>query len=164
MSSTTGDVDLEIHVQAPAWAEYDTIEIYANAATVQDAGSPYLYDATPTMTLVEGDCDYTTAGDGDFDVSISTNLFGVTGADLLETTTTVSFTGLAADTWFVVVVKGTEDVVGLDPCSRPMFPTYPDNLTSASNTTLADLVDGNAGEGGVLALGATNALYFNAAP
>ena len=28
------------------------------------------------------------------------------------------------------------------------------------NTTLAQLVDGNVGQGGVMALGATNALYF----
>ena len=41
-----------------------------------------------------------------------------------------------------------------------MFPVYPDNLDTGSNTTLADLVDGNVTESGVMALGATNAVYF----
>ena len=31
----------------------------------------------------------------------------------------------------------------------------------ATNASLADLLDGNLGEGGTLALGATNALYAN---
>jgi hypothetical protein len=41
-----------------------------------------------------------------------------------------------------------------------MFPVYPDDITQGTNTTLAQLVDGNVGQGGVMALGATNALYF----
>ena len=54
----------------------------------------------------------------------------------------------------MVVVKGT------DGQCAPMFPIYPDDITQAANTTLAQLVDGNVGQGGVMALGATNALYF----
>lgn len=69
---------------------------------------------------------------------------------------TVPFPNLAGDTWFTVVVKGTDGV------SDPMFPIYPRNLDSGSNTTLADLLDGNLGEQGVMALGATNALYVDA--
>jgi hypothetical protein len=41
-----------------------------------------------------------------------------------------------------------------------MFPMYPDDLDTGLNGSLADLVDGNIGEDGVLALGATNALFF----
>jgi hypothetical protein len=45
-----------------------------------------------------------------------------------------------------------------------MFPVYPDDIDydadAGVNSSLADLVDGNLGEGGVMALGATNALYF----
>jgi hypothetical protein len=40
-----------------------------------------------------------------------------------------------------------------------MFPIVATDLSRDSNSTLADLIDGNLGEGGVLALGFTNALY-----
>jgi hypothetical protein len=63
--------------------------------------------------------------------------------------------GLAADTWFVAVVRGSDGACG------PMFPVYPDDITSGSNATLADLVDGNVGESGTMALGVTNALYYS---
>ena len=40
-----------------------------------------------------------------------------------------------------------------------MFPVMSGDIPAASNQTLADLLDGNLNEGGVLALGHTNALY-----
>jgi len=144
VASSTGDVDLEITVQAPAWAQYDTIEIYANAATVA-SGNSYVYSAIPTLTQVAG-----------LDFSVATVVVdaGVPGATRLETRDyVVPFTGLVDDTWFVVVVKGSDGV------SRPMFPVFPDNLSRSSNVSLANLLDGNLGESGVMALGATNALY-----
>jgi hypothetical protein len=155
MSDSNGDVDLEITVQSPAWAQWDTIEIYANASTTPvDVLEPYEYTATPTVVLDEGDCDPTTTGDGDFDQVVTTSIGGVSGADRISVTHVESFTGLAADTWFVVVVKGTDG-----ECA-PMFPVYPSDLASGSNTTLANLVDGNVGESGTMALGATNALFY----
>jgi hypothetical protein len=42
-----------------------------------------------------------------------------------------------------------------------MFPVYPADLDETSNATLADLLDGNRGEDGVMALGFTNALYLD---
>ena len=51
-------------------------------------------------------------------------------------------------------------VRGTDGECAPMFPIYPSDLTASGNFTIAALTDGNVGEGGVLALGATNALYF----
>ena len=57
------------------------------------------------------------------------------------------------DAWFAVVVKGTPGV------SEPMFPVFPRNLQTAGNGSLAALLDGNLGQGGVNALGFTNALY-----
>jgi hypothetical protein len=153
MTDAAGNVVLEIRVQSPAWARWDRVEVYANAATAP-AGSPYLFGATPTLVLDEGDCNPATLGDGDFDVTVTPSVGGVAGADRLGATLQVPFNGLAGDTWFVVVVKGT------DGQCAPMFPIYPDDITQASNTTLAQLVDGNVGQGGVMALGATNALYF----
>ncbi len=156
MIDASGNVTLDIRVQAPLWAPFDRIEIYANATTnVVDPANPYSYGATPSLVLFEGDCDESTTGDGDFDVSV-VNVAAIPGADRLEAVVTVPFSGLAEDTWFVVVVKGSDGV-----CA-PMFPVFPKNLDTSTNTVLADLVDGNVGESGVMALGVTNALYFDA--
>lgn len=148
MTSANGNVDLEISIQAPAWAQYDRIEIFANALTTPvDALEPYAFGATPTLVHV---------APGDFAVTPIDVFPAIAGATRLETTHVVAFSGLTVDTWFVVVVKGTDGI------SEPMFPIHPSGITSASNTTLADLTDGNLGEAGVMALGATNALYFEA--
>ena len=154
MTDSLLNVVLEVHVQSPSWAEWDRIEIYSNAATVQ-AGSAFLYGATPDLVLEEGDCDPSTTDDGgDFDIEVVTDVGGVAGADRLEATISVPFSGLTEETWFVAVVRGSDG-----ECA-PMFPIYPDNLSRSTNTTLAELVDGNVSESGTMALGATNALYF----
>ena len=96
VTATDGSVDLEIRVQAPDWAPYDTIEIYRNASTrvaATSGGIPTLYDAVPTTTLSAG---------ADFSVAP----VSVTGGSRLETTLTVPLTGLTRDEWIVVVVKG----------------------------------------------------------
>jgi hypothetical protein len=145
VASSDGNLDLEIHVQSPAWAEYDSIEIYANAATVvQNPAEPYEYGAIPSQVLTAG---------VDFDVDLVEVDSHIPGAQRLETHVSVPFDGLTEDTWFVVVVKGSDGV------SRPMFPVFAENIPEATNPTLDDLTDGNLGESGVMALGATNALY-----
>ena len=137
-----------MHVRAPAWAEYDRIEIYRNATTCvvgENAGVPVAYSAVPTDVLVK---------DTDFTATLVNVDPGVPGADRYETDLTLPLT-LAEDTWIVVIVRGTDGV------SHPMFPVMLASLDSGSNATLADLLDGNLGEGGVLALGVTNALYVD---
>ncbi len=144
-----GSVDLEIRVQAPLWAPYDTIEIYRNAATQVAAttgGTPTLYDAVPTTTLTRG---------VDFSVAQTSVFPSVPGAERLETQLTLPLSGLTQDEWIVVVVKGTSGN------SAPMFPVYPRNLTAAQNPTLPDLVNVTASETGVRALGFTNALFVD---
>lgn len=144
---SSGGVTLEIRAQAPAWAPFDTIEIYANAPTVVTGsrnGTPVLYKGTPERVLHAGT---------DFTVQSMNVAPGVAGGERLETTLSVAYPALAQDTWFVAVVKGTDGV------SRPMFPVYPRDLRSSGNGSLAQLLDGNLGEVGVLALGFTNALY-----
>jgi hypothetical protein len=143
------ELDLEIHVQAPLWAEYDTIEIYANASTTCTGES----GTTPTDTRYTANpiITYTLSGGPAPNFTRSTvNNYApaITGADRFDT---------LLDTWFVVVVKGTDDGNAWD--SEPMFPEMPASLNSSGNTTLADLLDGNLGEGGVQALGFTNSLY-----
>jgi hypothetical protein len=147
--SSNGELTLEIKVQAPLWAQFDRIDVYQNAAT---AGGPYLYTATPTLTFLEGDCDPATTGDGDFDITTVNVQPGVPGGQRQEVTLNVPRT-LAQDTWFAVVVRGSDGVC------EPMFPVYPRSLNTASNASLADLLDGNVGESGTMALGVANALY-----
>jgi hypothetical protein len=140
-------VELEITVQAPVWAEYDRIEIYANAVTVPTLrvdNVPVLFTAVPERTLDLG---------SGFERSLVPVRADIPGAERWETHLRVPFPELNQDTWFVVVVKGRDGV------SHPMFPVFPQNLRTATNQTLADLLDGNLGEDGTLALGATNALY-----
>ena len=54
-----------------------------------------------------------------------------------------------------MLVRGTPGV------SRPLFPVLPTASSRATNTTLADLIDGNLGEGGETALAFTNPLYVD---
>ena len=144
--SATGRVVLEVEAQAPLWAPFDRVEIYANAETVvarERGGVPTLYGAEPTLVLSAG-----------VDVPLTREVVdaSVAGAERWVSRFEVPFT-LERDTWFVVIVKGTDGV------SPPMFPVFGDSLRRAGNETLADLTDGNLNEGGVLALGVTNALY-----
>ncbi|MEO6025749.1 MAG: hypothetical protein ABIR79_02640 [Candidatus Binatia bacterium] len=146
VSNPVAGLTLEIDVQAPLWAEFDTVRVYANATTIPSPTSPApeLFSATPTMTLTAG---------GGFTITTNNVFPGVTGGSRREAHLSIPFTNMSADTWFVVVVKGSDGV------SRPMFPVHPAQLTAAGNTTLAQLTDGNLGENGVTALGVTNALY-----
>lgn len=145
--STNGGVSLEIRAQAPLWAPYDTIEIYANAPTIVTRtvnGTPVEYTGTPERVLHAG---------VDFAVQTVNAVPSVAGGERLETTLTIPYPALAQDTWFVVLVRGSDGV------SRPMFPVFPKDLRTSGNATLAQLLDGNLGESGTLALGYTNALY-----
>ena len=150
-------------MQSPAWAQWDRVEVYSNAggnvsSRVLDPGAPYLYTATPLITRSEGDCDPESTGDGHFDIDVVAVDPDVEGADRWEATLRFSFPELTADTWFVAVVKGSDGLCG------PMFPVYPGDLEVAPNLgapdVLAALVDGNVNEGGTMALGFTNALYY----
>jgi hypothetical protein len=146
-------VELEIHVQAPLWAPYDTIEIYTNATSCvagRSGGVPVLFGALPERVLSAGSSD----SGNEFVVREFDDLPGLPGAGHRETLRRVRFEGLERDAWFVVVVKGTPGV------SEPMFPIFASSL-SRENQSLEDLLDGNLGEGGVNALGFTNALYVD---
>jgi len=152
---TNGELDLEITVQAPLWAPYDEIEIYANADTVvTDSvdGTPTLFTACPLHSL--------SLGSGDFTRSVVNVVPGEPEMSRFETTVVLrvpddvpALAALSQDTWIAVVARGNDGV------SEPMFPVMPASLDAGSNATLADLLDGNLGEGGVPALGFTNALY-----
>ncbi len=147
VQSSSGSVTLEVDAQAPLWAPFDRIEVYANASTVVARtrdGVPTLYGAEPTLVLVAGQ---------DVPLVRETAVASIPGAERWRSSFSLPFDNLEHDTWFVVMVKGT------DGTSQPMFPVMSGDINPASNATLADLLDGNLGEGGVLALGFTNALY-----
>jgi hypothetical protein len=166
LSSANGSVIFEVDVQSPAWAQWDTVEVYSNAygnvsSRVVSANAPYLYSATPLVTRREGDCDPDTSDDvdgGDFDIEVTQVDPDVEGAQRWHATLSFAFPELTADSWFVAVVRGADGLCG------PMFPIYPDDLASGPNLgapdVLAALVDGNVGENGTMALGFTNALYY----
>ena len=147
--STAGDgnVTLVIDVQTPIWAQFDSVEIYANASTFPvgfNGTVPVDFDSVPTQTLVAGT---------DFALPPPTLIDpAVPGASRQDLHLEVPFS-LTEDTWFVVVVRGSDGV------SEPMFPVFASDLAPAGNLLLADLLDGNLGESGVLALGASNALF-----
>jgi hypothetical protein len=114
------------------------------------------------VTLVEGDCDPATldgTDGGQFDITIVDVHPTVSGAKRQEVTVNVPFTGLTQDTWFAVVVRGTDGVC------EPMFPVYPRSLqhdplnNNFPNGTTTSLLDGNLGQLGTMALGVANALY-----
>jgi hypothetical protein len=147
VSSSNGGVELEVDVQAPSWAPYFVIAVYANAATNAANADSTAYSATPTRVLLR---------DRDFTSDLVTLDPGVPGATRLETRgLRIPFEGLAEDTWFVVVVRGFDNI------SNATFPVHPASLDPDSNPTLGDLLDGNRGEKGVLAMGVTNALFVD---
>ena len=87
-----------------------------------------------------------------------------TSSNRWEFTDTLSLTLLSEDTWIVVMVKGTDGV------SEPLFPVVPNSLKSCLNPptctmlinqTLAELIDGNLGQDGMLALAFTNPLFVD---
>jgi hypothetical protein len=146
-----GDVDVNITINSPAWAKYDTVELYVNSATQlwdhdTDAGTPDRYRALPDVVLT---------APADFTVTSVNDYPGIPGATHWTSTLTHTLTGLAGDVWIVAVVRGT------DGATEPLFPFYPNSLQQSGNTTLANLTDGNLGENGMVAVAYTNPLYVD---
>lgn len=142
---------LHLTVQSPAWAEFDTVEVFANAVPLQmsdknlhDVEVPR-YEAEPTLVLRAGP---------DFEVRTVVVDPTVPEARRLEAAVDIPLV-LEADTWVVVLVKGTDGV------SRPIWPMNPQDLAHEGNATLDDLTDGNLGEGGNPALAFSNPLFID---
>lgn len=147
VASSSHGVDLVVDVQAPIWAAFDRIEVYANSQTFATGtvlGTNVSFSANPTLVRHAG---------ADFTVREVDVFPEIAGAKRLEATDTIHFDNLTADTWFVVIVRGSDGV------SRPMFPFFAGSLAHGSNQTLDDLLDGNLNENGTLAMAVTNALY-----
>jgi hypothetical protein len=155
IATTDGSVDVTVQIQSPLWAEFDRVEYYVNSTTTKTivtknsgAGNVMVrrYSITP---------DFVQTAPADFTVAPVVVDPMVPGASRLEATTTLALTGLTEDIWVVVLVKGTDGV------SRPLFPVEPNSLKTSTNTTLANLTDGNLGEDGLTALAFTNPLFVD---
>jgi hypothetical protein len=97
----------------------------------------------------------TLSAPGDFTVDPIIDFPMIPGATHWNSTVTHTLPGLTGDVWIVAVVRGTDGNVA------PIFPFYPNSLSQGSNTTLADLTDGNVGEGGMVAVAYANPLYVD---
>lgn len=153
---------INLHIEAPTWAEYDTIDVYMNSTP--DCESEWTFfgvinpskcaTVTPTLTLTKA----LVASPTNFTVGTSPGVSGSGTRQVTDISIPVTITG---DTWVVVVVRGTDGV------SAPLFPMQPQDLETAGNGTLADLTDAggplpwNLGEEGALALAYSNPLFFD---
>jgi len=155
--ATGGSGSIEVHVEAPTWAEFDTIDVYMNTAPECETGITFMgvadrrCDAIPTATYNAG-----------VDFTVNTTV-GVSGSgQRLEADLSIPVT-VSEDTWVIVVARATDGV------SRPLFPMVPVDLqhTIFVNATLGQLTDSgssppwNLGEEGVLATAFSNPLFFD---
>jgi hypothetical protein len=137
VAATGGQATIHVNVQSPEWAEFDTIDVYANAVPEAEEDENLhgvevpRYKAVPTLSLVAGQ---------DFDVN-RVEVDPQSGAARLEADVDVPL-ALATDAWVIVVVRGT------DGMSRPMWPMNPKDLDESAN-------EGN------LALAFTNPLFVD---
>ena len=149
--STDGRATFHLEMQSPAWVEFDRVELYVNNVPqpFDDDGDPSTtpqYRASPDLILQAGE---------DFQKVEVVDHPGIPGASHYEASVDFTMEGLAQDTWVVAVVRGTDGV------SMPLFPVVPNDLSHGTNASLADLLDGNLGEGGILALAFTNPLFID---
>lgn len=176
-------VTITVDIESPPWAEFDTVELYVNGPTTQwvisnvETGAGAVNVNRYAIAACSGG---TSAGEGcdsDDDCpgggtcvpnASQTHVAGVdftiskdgpdmtpgTADDVWVAQTSFTITP-TSDSWFFVLVKGT------DGTSKPLFPVVPNDLDQTSNTTLADLIDGNLGEDGVTALAFTNPIFLD---
>ena len=150
IATVDGEVDIDVDIQSPTWAEFDTVEYYINPVTTRvveedvqtGAGLIDVNRYTITPTTVQNV------------VPVPVPVMG-TSSSRLEASTSLHLTGLTDDIWVVVMVKGSEGV------SRPLYPVIGLSLKTSTNTTLANLTDGNLGELGIPALAFTNPLFVD---
>ena len=155
ISTTDGAVDITVDIQSPTWVEFNRVEYYINTTTTRVTATNQHTGFGPNISVNRYTVtpDYVQTAPTDF--TINSVLAPGTTSNRLEASTTLSLTGLTEDIWVVVVVKGTDGV------SKPLFPMLPNDLQQSSNTTLANLTDGNLGENGITALAFTNPLFVD---
>ena len=148
-SDRNGDVVLTATVQTAAWAQVDKLEFYIN-------NQPELI-SPPNRAARYGVCADASVSAGDpgwEQIEVVVNE-AVAGASRTEITATLTLEGVSEDTWVVAMASGSDGI------SEPLFPVLPASLNQNTNTTLADLTDGNLGEGGTPAFAFTNPVFID---
>jgi hypothetical protein len=153
IATVDGAVDIDVEVQSPTWAEFDTIEFYVNSTTTRTMSNKQSGGGLVSVKRYSITPDFVKSAPGDF--TVNTVPVAGTASSRLEASTTLSLTGLTEDIWVVVMVKGKDGV------SRPLYPVLPNSLKTSTNTNLAQLTDGNLGEDGITALAFTNPLFID---
>jgi hypothetical protein len=179
ISTSDGEVDIDVDIQSPIWAEFDRVEYYINTTTTKHTVIKQSGAGPVTVTNYTITPDHTQNAGTEFMVTTITDDPMIPGAQHLEASSTLHLSGLTQDIWVVVLVRGTDGV------SKPLFPVVPNgllaracsndpckackvdtdcgvgNTCSVSNQTLAELTDGNVGECGMTALAFTNPLFVD---
>lgn len=143
------DVELQVSVATPVWAQIDRVEFYINNQPERSspADSAARYRVCPDVTIHKGDEQWISN-----DIAV---VEAVPGAVRTEVSVTLKLDDLSRDSWVVVVASGSDGV------SEPLFPVLPEGLEQSSNTSLEDLIDGNLGEEGTPAFAFTNPLFID---
>lgn len=147
--SNNSDLSVEVLISAPEWAAVDSVDFYINnqPELTSAPGDAARYGVCPSFTI--------SAGDPEWEEFLASGVNGVAGADRRDIRVSAQIEGVTSDSWLVAIAHGSDGI------SRPMFPVVPDDLAAASNTTLANLTDGNLDESGVLAYAFSNPLFFD---
>ena len=151
VSTTDGRAIFHLEMQSPLWVEFDTVELFINNVPVPfdddgDPATPPQYQASPDVSLEAG---------VDFVVQEQVDDPDIPGAGHYEAALDYTLEGLVQDTWIVALVRG------MDGVSMPLFPVVPNDLEEETNADLADLLDGNLGQAGMMALSYTNPLFID---
>jgi hypothetical protein len=143
------DVLLTVTVSTPAWADVDTVEFYINnqPELTSSAGAAARYGICPNAWISAGD-----SGWVETEVVINASVQGGSRTDI---TASLNLDAVTEDTWIIAVARGTDNV------SEPLFPVLPASVSRATNSTLADLIDGNMGEAGTPAFAFTNPVFVD---
>ncbi len=155
LTTTNGAVDITVEIQSPTWAPFDKVEYFINTTTTQskDCG---VQTGAGVIDVNRYGLTADVTQDAGVDFTVSTVAAPGTSSSRLEATTTLSLTGLTVDTSVVIMVSGS------DGTSVPLFPVVPNSIDQGSNTTLANLIDGNLNEDGITARAFTNPIFINA--
>jgi len=149
-------ITVQVDVQSPIWAPFDTIELYVGTVPTQrtisnvqtGAGTVNVkrYCVAPDMVKSTGAMTLTvTSSDVVLDMA----------PDRWEATATFSLPNLTQDSWVIAVVRGTDNV------SANLFPMVPNDISAAVNPTLMDLVTPQTGDRGITAFAFTNPILID---
>jgi hypothetical protein len=155
VNATGGSATVNVHLEAPTWAEFDRVEIYANS-------NPSCVSQFTTLALVIENCAVAPAVtlDAGIDFTVTSSV-GVSGFGTRLEADISEVIAVTEDTWVIVVARGTDGV------SAPLFPMNPLDLDEGANASLSDLTDAggaipwNLGELGALATAFSNPLYLD---